>query len=181
VATKLYKLTRRPTTWGGYQLLYDAPGKSGGNDEGHGETISRRTAGETPPCLQCRLNWHCGTTPHHVATWAQDHDDSHAKTCTTRWCYLQAKLARFPPSGSQPLSRENLYKGSQGTLPDISSSSSPFLDSRSSHSGSPSSSSSSPTSFTILAHHCKNFRVFKRGTCTRSSLRLDVGLRPEPV
>jgi hypothetical protein len=29
--------------------------------------------------------------------------------------------------------------------------------------------------------HYKNFRAFKRGTRTRSSLRLDVGLRPEPV
>jgi hypothetical protein len=32
-----------------------------------------------------------------------------------------------------------------------------------------------------LHPHCKNFRVFKRGTHTRSSLRLDVGLQSEPV
>jgi hypothetical protein len=32
-----------------------------------------------------------------------------------------------------------------------------------------------------LHPHCKNFRAFKRGTYTRSSLRLDVGLRPELV
>ena len=29
--------------------------------------------------------------------------------------------------------------------------------------------------------HCKNFRAFKRGTHTRSSLRLNVGLGPKPV
>jgi hypothetical protein len=32
---------------GGYRLLYDVPGKSGGDDEGHDETTSRKTAGDT--------------------------------------------------------------------------------------------------------------------------------------
>jgi hypothetical protein len=92
----------------GYQLLYDAPRRSEGNDEGHSETTSRRMAGETPPCPQCRHNRYSSTMPHHTATWAQDHDDNHARTCTTKWRYLQAKLARFPPSGSRPLGQENL-------------------------------------------------------------------------
>jgi hypothetical protein len=34
---------------GHYQLPYDFPGRSRGDDEGHGETMSHRTAGESPP------------------------------------------------------------------------------------------------------------------------------------
>jgi hypothetical protein len=34
---------------GRYQLPYDFPGRSGGDDEGHDETMSHRTASESPP------------------------------------------------------------------------------------------------------------------------------------
>jgi hypothetical protein len=32
------------------------PGRSGGDDKGHGETTLRRTAAEPPLCLQCHHN-----------------------------------------------------------------------------------------------------------------------------
>jgi hypothetical protein len=56
----------------------------------------------------CRTGWlvsdhrhdqHCSTMAPHVAMWAQDHDDNHARTYTktkTRWPSLQDKIASFP-------------------------------------------------------------------------------------
>jgi hypothetical protein len=61
------------------------------------ETTLGRTVGEPSPCLQCRHGRHGSTTPHLTATWAQDHDDNHVRTCTTRRHSLQAKLARPLP------------------------------------------------------------------------------------
>jgi hypothetical protein len=68
---------------GGYQLPYNAPGRPGDDDEGHGEITLRRMVGKPSPCLQCHHGRYSSTTPHHAATWAQDHDDNHARTCTT--------------------------------------------------------------------------------------------------
>jgi len=61
------------------------------------ETTSHRMAGEPPPCLQCRHGRHSSTMPHLTTMWAQDHDDNHAPMYSTRWCSLQAKLARPLP------------------------------------------------------------------------------------
>jgi hypothetical protein len=72
------------------------------------KTTSHRTAGELIPCLQCHHGRYSSTTPHHAATWAQDHDGNHGQAFITRRRNLQAKLARTPPSGSRPLDRENL-------------------------------------------------------------------------
>ena len=89
------------------------------------ETTSHKMAGEPPPCLQCHHGRHSSTMPHHATMWPQDHDDNHVRTCTTRRCSLQAKLARTSlklmtlrsgelPSLYTPWPR-TLYKGSQGT------------------------------------------------------------------
>ena len=89
------------------------------------ETMSHRTAGEPPPCLQCCHGQYSSATPHHAMTWPPDHDDNHARTCSTRRCSLQAKLAR--PSltlmtlwSGEPIALyvpqpRTIYKGSQGT------------------------------------------------------------------
>jgi hypothetical protein len=112
------------------------------------------TAGETPPCRHDR---HSNITPHHAAMWTQDHDDNHDRTCTTpRQDGVTCKLARFPPSGSRPLGQKNLLLCMwPGPELYIRVTRAPFSwrwsNSRSSHSGSPSPRSSSPTSFTILA------------------------------
>ena len=81
-------------SWGGYQLLYDAPGNQEMMTKTTAETTSHRTAGELPSCLQCRHGRHSGTTPYYAAMWPQGHDDSHARMYSTRWRSLQAKSAR---------------------------------------------------------------------------------------
>jgi hypothetical protein len=75
-------------------------------------TTSHRTTGPPPPC-------------HSAATWPQDHDDNHARTCSIKWCSLQAKLARTSLRLTTLRSGESsslytpwpqtLYKSSQGT------------------------------------------------------------------
>ena len=88
---------RRPRD--SYQLMYDAPGRTRKNDEGHGETTSHRTADEPLPFKQCRHGQHYSTTPPHAATWAQYHNDNHVwmyVDAKTRRPALQAKIASFP-------------------------------------------------------------------------------------
>ena len=58
------------------------------------ETTSHKMAGEPPACLQCCHDQHSNTMPYHAVAWPQDHDDNHARMCTSRWRSLQAKLAR---------------------------------------------------------------------------------------
>ena len=83
-----------PRLGDGHQLLYDAPGNQETMTKATAETTSHRMAGELSSCLQCRHGWHSSTTPCHSTTWPQDHDDSHAQTCSTKYHSLQAKLAR---------------------------------------------------------------------------------------
>jgi hypothetical protein len=143
-------------TWGRLPTPCDGPRRSRGDDEGHGKTMSHRTARESPPCLQGRHNWHSSNTPPHAMTWAEDHDDNHAQT------YATPRQDGVPCKPSYP---------------------SKAWDSWIIHSGSPPSSfSSTLLPLPLLLHpHCKNFKAFKRGTHTRSSLRLDVGLCLELV
>ena len=61
---------------------HDASKRIGDDDEGHGKTMSCRIVGESPPCQQCRYDWHCSITIRHAMTWKQDHDDDHTMTCT---------------------------------------------------------------------------------------------------
>jgi hypothetical protein len=95
--------------WGSHQLLYNAPGNQETMTKTTVETTSHRTASELPSCLQYRHGWHSSTTPCHSTMWPQDHDDSHARTYSTRRRSLQAKLARTsrrlvtPQSGEPPL------------------------------------------------------------------------------
>jgi hypothetical protein len=129
-------------------------------------------AGEPPPCQQCRHDWHYSTTSPHTATWAQDYDDSYARTYTnikTRRASLQAKIASFPSLGLMTACRENI---TLCTWPSpklhIRVARAPFQGDGLSrlHSGSPSPLSYLFHSSCIL--QCKNFRAFKRGTRTRS-------------
>jgi hypothetical protein len=86
------------------------------------DTALHRTADEPPMCLQCLPRPARSTTSDPVATWPQDHDDSHTWASIRRWCSLQAKLAKTSlrlstlRSGEPPLCNEpwprTLYKGS---------------------------------------------------------------------
>jgi hypothetical protein len=80
--------------WGGHQLLYYAPGNQEMMTKTMAEATSHRMTGELSSCLQCHHFWHSSTTPHYAMTWPQDHDDSHARTYSTKWHSLQAKLDR---------------------------------------------------------------------------------------
>jgi hypothetical protein len=116
--------------------------------------------------------------------------------CTTRWHSLQAKLARTSLRLMTLQSRESpllyapwpwtLYKGSQGTHLDTFWVPYSFILHRS-RAPKPSLRATRLLAQALLPllpflhPHCKNFRAFKRGTCTQSSLRLDVGLQPEQV
>ena len=93
------------------------------------DTALHRTADEPPSRLQCRHGRHSSATSHHVTTWPEDHDDSHARMNTRRQHSLQATLARTslrlttlrsgePPPLYAPWP-QTLYKGSQGTHLDI--------------------------------------------------------------
>ena len=130
-------------------------------------------------------------------TCPQDHNDNQAQTCTSRWRSLQAKLARpslrlTTPLSGEPIvlyapSPQTLYKGSQDTHLDRFTSSTISLILH--HSRAPRASLQAVHLLALallplpsFSHpHCKNFRAFKRGTHTRSSLRLDIGLQPKPV
>jgi hypothetical protein len=102
----------------GYQLLYD----TSGNQEAMTKTMSYRTTGEPPPCLQCHHGLHSSTTSHHAVMWPQDHDDNHVQMCSTRRRSLQTKLARTSlrltalrsgePSSLYTSWPRTLYKGS---------------------------------------------------------------------
>ena len=90
------------------------------------ETMSHRTAGAPPPCLECHHNRRRSTAPLHAARWPQDNDDSHIRAYSTRRHSLQAKLARPSlrlttiRSGEPPPLYvswpRTLYKSSQGIL-----------------------------------------------------------------
>ena len=160
------------------------------------DTALHRMADEPPSKPQCRHGRHSSATSHPAATRPEDHDDSHNRTCTRRRRSLQAKLARSslrlttlwsgePSSLYSPWPR-TLHKGSQDThLGD------PTLIHSFLHRRRASEASLRAAHLLALAllplppflhpPHCKNFRAFKRGTRNRSSLRLDVGLWPEPV
>jgi hypothetical protein len=140
----------------------------------NGKTTSHRIVGEPPPCQQCRHDWHCSITPRHTTTLDQDHDEDHTRTCNdtrTRRACLQAKLTCFSLprahdhlAGRTPLSTCNLAPGLyiRVTRPPIQGDKLSRL-----YSGirSPHSSYLFPLAYTPC---CKRFRVFNRGTQTRT-------------
>jgi hypothetical protein len=159
-----------------------------------------RTVDKLSPWLQCYHDQHSSTTSDPTAMWPQDQDDGHSRASTSRRRSLQAKLARTSlklltlRSGEPPFCNEfwpqTLYKGGHGShLGTRSHSLSSTI--RSIHH-----SNRAPGAYLraaprpayvlrplspFLNPYCKNFRAFNQGARTRSSLRLDVGLWPEPV
>ena len=114
---------RRPE--GGYQLPYDALENKEMATKAMTDTALHKMADEPPSRLQCCHGRHSSTMSCPAATWLEDHDDSHDRTCTRRRHSLQAKFARTslrhstlrsgePPALYTPWPR-TLYKGSQGT------------------------------------------------------------------
>ena len=73
---------------------YDAPGNQETMMKATTDTALHRTADEPPSRLQCRHGRHSSAMSHPAATWPEDHDDSHDRTCTRRRHRLQAKLTR---------------------------------------------------------------------------------------
>ena len=82
---------RRPE--GDYQLSYDALENKEMATKAMMDTTLHKMADEPPSRLQCCHGRHSSTMSCPAATWLEDHDDSHDRTCTRRWCSLQAKLA----------------------------------------------------------------------------------------
>jgi hypothetical protein len=150
-------------------------------------TMLHKTAGEPPPCLQCCHGWHSSTTSHHVTTWPQDYDNNHAHTYSTiRHSSLRFTALRSgePSPLYMPWPR-TLYKSSQSTHLGDPTLIHSFLHYRRALEASLWAARLSALDLLpippFLYPHCKNFRPFKRGTHTRSSLKLDVGLRPETI